>query len=95
MPYLRYLFYLVISPQLCDNVVFEQLHERVVVVLVDGDEWGGGIVGACELHVAVTPCLGESGPRDFGALEAEASRQGRAGRIKGFAGAGSKVIRYG
>jgi hypothetical protein len=32
------------------------------VVLVDGDECGRGIVGVCELDVAVTPCLGESGP---------------------------------
>lgn len=62
MPYLRYLFDLVVSPQFGDAVVFEQLHERVVVVLVHGDECGGGIVGACELDVAVTPCLGESGP---------------------------------
>ena len=95
MPYLRYLFDLVVSPQLGDAVVFEQLHERVVVVLVDGDECGGGIVGVCELGVAVTPCLGERGPGDFGALEAEASREGRAGRIEGFAGAGGEIGGYG
>lgn len=95
MPYLRYLFDLVVPPQLGDVVVSEQLHERVVVVLVDGDECGGRIMGVRELDVAVTPCLGEDGPRDFGALEAKASRQGRAGRIEGFAGAGGETGGYG
>jgi len=51
-----------VGPQTVDAPVVKQLVEGGEVVGVDGDEgFGGRVVRACEVEVAVAPLLGEEG----------------------------------